>query len=111
MAEETGYVANLLAGWKLTVSSCAGHTIAWLTHDGLDTGFYETVIAGETFLNLDRLGYVPTVYHDGGETVPLVLFHAARLDLPPYIWEPSSGRVYRVGGGQPCASIERRRAS
>ncbi len=97
MAEATGYIVNLLAGWKLTVSSRDGQTIAWLTHDTLDTGFYETVIVGETFIDLDRLDYVPTVYHDGGETPPLVLFHAARRDLPPYVWEPSSGRVYQAG--------------
>ena len=82
MEEATGYVANLLGGWKLTISASAGETIAWLQHDGLD---------------LDRLGYVPTVYHDGGETPPLVLFHAAQPDRAPYIWEPKSGRVYQAG--------------
>ncbi len=97
MEEATGYVANLLGGWKLTISASAGETIAWLQHDDLDTGWYETVVTGELFLDLDRLGYVPTVYHDGGETPPLVLFHAAQPDRAPYIWEPKSGRVYQAG--------------
>lgn len=97
MEEATGYVANLLGGWKLTISAGAGETVAWLQHDDLDTGWYETVVAGELFLDLDRLGYVATVYHDGGETPPLVLFHPARPDRAPYVWEPLSGRVYHAG--------------
>lgn len=99
MEETTGYVANLLSGWKLTVSVGDGECIAWLSHDHFDSGWYETVIVGELFLDLDRLGYVPTVYHDGEETAPLVVFHAARLDLPAYVWEPLSGRVYPTGVG------------
>ena len=97
MEEATGYVANLLGGWKLTVSAGDGECVAWLQHDGLDCGWYETVVAGALFLDLDRLGYVPTVCHDGGETPPLVLFHAAQPDRAPYIWEPKSGRVYQAG--------------
>ncbi len=97
MEEATGYVANLLGGWRLTVSAGGGECIAWLSHDHLDTGWYETVVAGTLFLDLDRLGYVPTVYHDGGEAAPLVLFHASQLDRVPYVWEPRSGRVYRAG--------------
>ena len=97
MEEATGYVANLLGGWKLTVSAGDGECMAWLQHDGLDRGWYETVVAGTLFLDLDRLGYVPTVYHDGGETPPLVLFHPAQPDRAPYIWEPKSGRVYQAG--------------
>jgi len=95
--EPTGYVAELLGGWTLTVSADAGETVAWLTNDALDTGWYETVAAGAVFLDLDGLGYVPTVYHDGGEAPPLVIFHAARRDLAPYVWEPRSGRLYRAG--------------
>jgi hypothetical protein len=97
MAETTGYLANLLGGWKLTVSAGDGACIAWLSNAHLDTGWYETVVTGAFFLDLDRLGYVPTVYHDGDETPPLVLFHAVRPNRGPYVWEPRSGRVYRAG--------------
>ena len=97
MEEATGYVANLLGGWKLTVSAGDGACVAWLQHDGLDRGWYETMVAGTLFLDLDRLGYVATVYHDGGEAAPLVLFHPAQLDRAPYVWEPRSGHVYRAG--------------
>ena len=92
-----GYIVPLLAGWQLTVSAVDGQSIAWLTNNRVGTGFYETVLAGELFLELKRLGYMPTVYHDGGDGPPLVLFHAAQPDRAPYIWEPKSGRVYQAG--------------
>lgn len=97
MGEPTGYTAKLATSWTLTVTAFDGETMAWLTHPTLDTGFYECVRPGETLIDLDLLGYVPTVYHDGGDAPPLVLFHAPRLDLPPYVWEPRSGRLYQAG--------------
>jgi len=94
-----GYVTHLLAGWRLTVSAFDGDTIAWLTNDGVDTGFYETVMPGNLLIDLDRLGYVPTVYHDGGEMPPLVIFHAAQLDAPRYVWTPARGHIRIVWDG------------
>jgi hypothetical protein len=85
-------------GWKLTVSSLDGNTVAWLTNDAIDAGFYESEIQGELLIDLARIGYVPTVYHDGGDAPPLVVFHAAQRNLDPYVWEPASGRIYRAGG-------------
>lgn len=98
MKETPGYLANLLGGWTLTVTALDGECVAWLQHDGLDLGWYEAVVAGEIFLDLDRLGYLPTVYHEGGETVPLVIFHAAQPDRRSYVWEPRTGRVYAARG-------------
>jgi len=92
-----GYIVPLLAGWQLTVSAVDGQSIAWLTNNRVATGFYETVLAGELFLDLKRLGYMPTVYHDGGDGPPLVLFHAARPGAVPYVWAPAAGHVFPVG--------------
>jgi hypothetical protein len=102
MEEAPGYMANLSGGWILTVTALDGECVAWLHHDGLARGWYETVVADELFLDLDRMGYLPTVYHDGGEVAPLVLFHAPQPGRLPYVWEPRSGRVYRAGapGGE-----------
>lgn len=97
MEETAGYIASLLGGWSLTVSFGDRECVAWLHNNGLDQGWYETVVPGEIFLDLDRLGYVPTIYHDGGDAAPLVIFHAARLDRLPYVWEPRTGRIYRAG--------------
>lgn len=95
-----GYIADLLYGWSLTVSAVAGETVAWLQNDALTSGFYEVVIAGDALIDLtERLGYVASIYHEGVEAPPLVLFHPARLDLPAYVWEPASGRFYRAGEG------------
>lgn len=96
--DDRGYCTRLSGGWLLTVSTLDHETVIWLTHNQLDDGFYEGTVAGDIVLDLDALGYVPTVYHDGGETPPLVLFHPARLDLTPYVWEPKSGRFYQAGG-------------
>ncbi|MGI8548219.1 MAG: hypothetical protein ACR2M1_12965 [Gemmatimonadaceae bacterium] len=93
-----GYHLELRDGWKLTVNAWSGYTVAWLTNRGLDTGFYETELPGETMLDLEALGYVPSVYSEGVEAPPLVLFHSAQLELAPYVWEPASGRFYQAGG-------------
>lgn len=93
-----GYHLELLDGWKLTVNAWDGHTVAWLTNNGLDTGFYETELPGDDMLSLEALGYVPSVYYEGVEAPPLVLFHPARFELAPYVWEPASGRFYQAGG-------------
>jgi hypothetical protein len=94
---ERGYMIELLRGWRLVVYPLDGGTAAWLTNDRLDTGFYESDLAGETLLDLEALDYVPSVYHEGVEAPPLVLFHAARADLPAWVWEPASGRLYQAG--------------
>jgi hypothetical protein len=98
--EADGYVKHLANGWQLIVGELTGECVAWLTHNSLATGWYETVVAGTIFLDLDCLGYVPSIYHDGGETPPLVFFHAAQRDRDPYVWEPKSGRVYQSGAGR-----------
>lgn len=98
--DDRGYVTHLRGGWMLTVSALDRETVVWLTNKRLDGGFYEGTIAGDLLLDLDALGYVPSVYHEGDESPPLVLFHPARLDLSPYVWEPLSGRFYQAGGAE-----------
>lgn len=92
-----GYNVQLMAGWQLTVSAVGNENIAWLTNDRLDTGFYETTVLANIFIELEHAGFVPTVYHEGMETPPLVLFHAVRSGLRPWVWEPATGRVYEAG--------------
>jgi len=92
-----GYSRQLTNGWQLTVSAVGNENIAWLTNDHLDTGFYETTVPANIFIDLEHAGFVPTVYHEGIETPPLVLFHAARSGLQPWVWEPATGRIYEAG--------------
>lgn len=97
--DDRGYCTRLAGGWLLTVSMLEHETVIWLTHNQLDNGFYEGTVVGDILIDLETRGYVPSVYHEGGERSPLVLFHPARRDLPAYVWEPVSGRFYRAGEG------------
>ncbi len=92
-----GYSMQLTDGWQLTVSAVGNENIAWLTNDRLANGFYETTVMANIFIDLERAGFVPTVYHEGTEAPPLVLFHAARSGIQPWVWEPATGRVYEAG--------------
>jgi len=84
--DNDGYTLHLMAGWQLTVSAIGDENTAWLTNNSLDSGFYETTVLANIFLDLEHAGFVPTVYHEEIETPPLVLFHAAQ-----------TGRVYEAG--------------
>jgi len=94
-----GYYLELLDGWQLTVSTLDEETVAWLTNDGVDSGFYEVALPGHDLIDLEALGYVPSVYWERIDAPPLLLFHASRLDVRPYVLEPASGRFYRAGDG------------
>jgi hypothetical protein len=95
-----GWHLELLNGWAITVNAWDGESVAWLTNRGLDSGVYESTIAGDLLTDLEALGYVLSVYHEEIEAPPLVTFHAARRTLPAYVWEPASGRFYQAGGGR-----------
>jgi hypothetical protein len=97
--EVRGYYLELLDGWQLTVSTLGEETVAWLTNDGVDTGFYEIALPCHELIDLETLGYVPSVYWERIDAPPLVLFHAPRPGVPPYVLEPASGRFYRAGEG------------
>ena len=94
-----GYYLELLDGWHLTVSVLGEETVAWLTNDGVDSGFYEVALPGHDLIDLEALGYVPSVYWEQIDAPPLLLFHAPRLDVRPYVLELASGRFYRAGDG------------
>lgn len=91
---------DLQGGWKLYGGDLEGDSVVWITHDGLDTGWYEVTAPGETLADLEGLGYVPTMYHDGSETPPMILFHHYRADAPVYALAPATGRFYECKRGR-----------
>lgn len=99
--EPQGYTWTLAHGWRLTVSACEAETVAWLVNDGLEYGFYETVVTGwpgAALGDMDRFEYRGAVYHDGDRTPPAVIFrHPDRLG-PAYMLAPATGTFAELEG-------------
>jgi hypothetical protein len=92
-----GFSADLASGWHLTVSLVDGETVAWLVNDQIENGFWEGLMPNATMIQLAEIGYVASVYHEGADGPPLVIFHNARPEAPRYVWVPRQGTFGRAG--------------
>lgn len=102
---DISFIRTLRGGWTISAVVVDDETTVRLTNGEQDTDMYESTFRGHLIFDLvDRLAFVPAVYHDGNAAPPLVCFHDQQCDTPVYVWEPGSGRLYSAGSDEYVSS-------
>lgn len=100
-ADPRGYTWKLAHGWQLTVSAHESETVAWSTNDHVNTGFYETVLTGHpahALADMAWMEYQGTVFYDGGDTPPIILFQHPDHLGPVWMLAPATGAFAELEG-------------